>query len=455
MSKINSKYVGIPLAVSADKAEAMFFMLDMPSFEPVTYELEGSTAVIPFMGPIYDVPRYWSLGTAIKAANADDKVENIRLDIDSPGGLVSGLFDVVRTIEGSAKPTKARVIGEACSAAYLIAAATGEIESYSTGVVGSIGCVITTYPSFDEEFGVIKFLASVSPNKQAGPDTPEGASQYQDLVNDSGDSFVSELSRIRGISAEDVINNYGGGLVMSATRAIDKGMIDTLLDQEAIDMDEDKLETPEEELETLETPEEEAETPEEEVAEEEAEEAKAEEEEAEMSPEDKIKDLETKLGEKDDLVKDLEERLRKLENPEEEAEEAEEAKAEASAETLALQAQLEQANAMAYDATRAVVISEMKAKGIIKPADEALAINAYDGEQRGEHTLFTQYYVSRKPVIDLGTRTSHNASTKAAATGDVKDTLSDRINAYCITNSLDPKNPSHFKSAFDKLVSIS
>ncbi len=67
------------------------------------------------------------------------------LDIDSPGGEVSGLFDLVDFIFNSRnkKPIFSVANDYACSAAYAIASATEKIFVTRTSCVGSIGVIAT------------------------------------------------------------------------------------------------------------------------------------------------------------------------------------------------------------------------------------------------------------------------------------------------------------------------
>lgn len=69
------------------------------------------------------------------------------LKLDSPGGLVSGCFDTARQIRARARAAGKRLVchvdGQACSAAYALAAAADTIVASETSMVGSIGIVDT------------------------------------------------------------------------------------------------------------------------------------------------------------------------------------------------------------------------------------------------------------------------------------------------------------------------
>ena len=88
---------------------------------------------------------YGAIGDAIESAFADATVRGVILDIDSSGGEVGGLFDLVSRIgtlkEAASKPLWAVANEDALSAAYAIASAADRIYVTQTGEVGSIGVV--------------------------------------------------------------------------------------------------------------------------------------------------------------------------------------------------------------------------------------------------------------------------------------------------------------------------
>ena len=88
---------------------------------------------------------YGDIGDAIAAAMDDPSVRGVILDVDSPGGEVGGLFDLVEQIgaikAASDKPLWAVANESALSAAYAIASTADRLYVTRTGEVGSIGVV--------------------------------------------------------------------------------------------------------------------------------------------------------------------------------------------------------------------------------------------------------------------------------------------------------------------------
>lgn len=88
---------------------------------------------------------YADISGAIAAAIDDPSVRGIILDVDSPGGEVGGLFDLVEQLQTARnarlKPLWAVANESALSAAYAIASAADRLYVTRTGEVGSIGVV--------------------------------------------------------------------------------------------------------------------------------------------------------------------------------------------------------------------------------------------------------------------------------------------------------------------------
>jgi len=88
---------------------------------------------------------YRDIGDAISGAMSDPSVRGVVLDLDSPGGEVGGLFDLVERMgaikSAAGKPLWAVANELALSAAYAIASAAARLYVTRTGELGSIGVV--------------------------------------------------------------------------------------------------------------------------------------------------------------------------------------------------------------------------------------------------------------------------------------------------------------------------
>jgi len=146
------------------------------------------------------------------AALDDPKVEAIVLDIDSPGGEVSGCFDLVDTIYAlrGTKPIWAILNESAYSAAYAIASAADRIIVPRTGGVGSIG-VIAAHVDLSQALstaGVKVTFITYGDFKADGhselPLSEEALARFQSDITTMGELFTETVARNRNISAATV-----------------------------------------------------------------------------------------------------------------------------------------------------------------------------------------------------------------------------------------------------------
>ena len=151
------KLMNKPLLLSPQGFEAINSIEWLPAetITPLGYELKNGVAIIPihglltkraeFFSSLMGITSYDDIFSAISDAIDDEKVEKILLDIDSSGGEVGGLFDLVDFIFNSRnqKPIYSVANDYACSAAYAIASATSHIFVNRTSCVGSIGVIAT------------------------------------------------------------------------------------------------------------------------------------------------------------------------------------------------------------------------------------------------------------------------------------------------------------------------
>ncbi len=229
------------LAIAAranEGPEAVAARLGRPLDNSRTVSVRDGVALIPVTGPIFRRANLFTeisgatsveiLATDLATAAADPTVRAIVLDIDSPGGQATGISELagqIRAIDRTAKPVTAYVDGMAASAAYWLASAAGRIVTSDTGLLGSIG-VVGTYKA--EKDAPIKIISSVSPLKQATPDTEAGRAEMQRVIDELGTLFVSAVATNRATSPERVITDFGRGGVLVGAEAVKVGMADAV-----------------------------------------------------------------------------------------------------------------------------------------------------------------------------------------------------------------------------------
>lgn len=207
---------------------------------------DGSVAILPLrgvianrmsmMGDISGGTSSEGFGRAFQTALRDSAVKAIVLDVDSPGGAVSGseeLSSMIFAARGQ-KPIVAHVNANAASAAYWIASAADEMVVTPTGAVGSIGVfgVHDDMSAALEKIGIKKTIIKAGKYKAEGnPFQPLGedtAARMQARVDAAYDMFVRAVSRNRNVSLATVREGYGQGDMVDAGPAVEQGMADRI-----------------------------------------------------------------------------------------------------------------------------------------------------------------------------------------------------------------------------------
>lgn len=206
---------------------------------------QGGTAVIPIVGPIQqreDIFSFYGLTVSVegfqrafRAALVDDAVKSIVLDIDSPGGDVSGIDEMAAEIHaarGGSKPITAVANSWAASAAYYLASQADELVVTPSGMVGSIG-VITVHGDasrmYDAAGITITILRTPEHKAEGNPLEPlaDDARDYiQGQLNTYYGMFVDAVARGRKVSAPTVRDSFGQGRMVMAKEAVRLGMAD-------------------------------------------------------------------------------------------------------------------------------------------------------------------------------------------------------------------------------------
>lgn len=194
------------------------------TIEYLPYNLSGRSAVIPvsgilskennFFSSLLNNTSYTQIYNSLTKALADKDIETIWLDIDSPGGEISGLFDLVDFISESknVKPIYAIANDHAFSAAYAIASAASKIFVNRTSGVGSIG-VISTHvdiSEMDKKAGIKYTYIFAGDHKNDlsahAPISEDAIISLQQEVNRLHDIFVESVSKNRKVPKKDIVN---------------------------------------------------------------------------------------------------------------------------------------------------------------------------------------------------------------------------------------------------------
>lgn len=209
--------------------------------------IKGKVGVIPIHGPIGQhatselmkaegTPTDF-VSKAIDVMLGNSSIGAIVLHIDSPGGSVYGVQELSDKIYKSRgdKPIYAIADSEAASAAYWIGSAADMLVVTHGGVVGSVGVYVMHMDVGDAmkaegvKVSVVqagKYKTEFSPY---GPLSDDAKSELQQRVNDTYDKFVSQLARNRATTKSYVDENYGQGRIITAEKAVSRGMADRVM----------------------------------------------------------------------------------------------------------------------------------------------------------------------------------------------------------------------------------
>jgi len=193
-------------------------------------EISNGIGVLSIEGPLFarfGVESWWYggsaydvIGAAFDMLLADAGVTQIVLLIDSPGGTVTGCFELADKIYAArgTKPITAVANDSAYSAAYAIASAADRIVIPRSGGLGSVG-VRCQHVDISRALDRIGYTVTtiVSGAKKADFDSTaplsDGArSEMQVEVNRLADIFVETVARNRGIDADAVRGLQAGCL---------------------------------------------------------------------------------------------------------------------------------------------------------------------------------------------------------------------------------------------------
>ncbi len=217
---------------------------------PASAAAPSGAAIIPVIGSLTHrasqldaesgLRSYQAIGEELDAAMADNSVETIFLEFDTPGGTVSGAFDLADKIHAATKQKRviAFVDGRCCSAGYLLASQASEIWATQTSEIGSIG-VVMIHMDRSQQLGVqgVKptFLfrgARKIDGTSALPLSAEAKASFEARIGEVYDMFVAAVARGRKMTPQAVTGTDAA--VYSATAALAGGLINGIKSREKV-----------------------------------------------------------------------------------------------------------------------------------------------------------------------------------------------------------------------------
>lgn len=211
--------------------------------EPWSYSMyQDGIALIPIRGGISKFPEpygflfgfgssYDEISGVMASVLADPRIKAIVLDIDSPGGVVSGCQELAHIISMSSKPVHSWVNGCCTSAAYWLASATRSIGAPVTAQIGSIGvmAVHTDISKAEDRAGIKRTYLSAGAYKTLGnpsePLSDPARAEIEGRLKDIYGIFTESIAKFRNLSPENA-GQWADGKVFMSQAAQDVGLID-------------------------------------------------------------------------------------------------------------------------------------------------------------------------------------------------------------------------------------
>lgn len=196
-----------------------------------------------WLGDMYGImTSYEGIEEQVRRIEKDSAIKSVVLDIDSPGGMVAGIFDVCGLLAKLKKGRKVYALAAnmADSAAYTIACVAHEVHVTRTGEVGSIG-VIQYHQSYARAMDAAGVDTTIIFEGERKPDgnpfqqlshgaradmAADGADIYQQFVRHVAKHRGLEEDRVRGTQAR----TYRGQKAVEAGLADKVSSFDELLD---------------------------------------------------------------------------------------------------------------------------------------------------------------------------------------------------------------------------------
>lgn len=255
-----NEYINMRSLVTPEERKEAFFMFPTAEIkdDPI-FSDNGENAIIKIEGPLsrsgpdaidkylgYGGTSYSDIISACNKYKESSSVKNIYLEFDTPGGECAGCMEAAQSIAELRAVKNVITINKDCmaSAGYWLGSQGSKIYGTSPLVeTGSIGVVwvLGDYDrGFDDkEYGMarVRITSKNAKNKRPDITSEDGRKWMQDMIDGIEKYMIADIAKGRGITSEDVINNYGQGSMFLAKDlspdspdALKNGMIDGIID---------------------------------------------------------------------------------------------------------------------------------------------------------------------------------------------------------------------------------
>lgn len=210
--------------------------------ESPSYSVDNRTATIKIRGLLVPsascdygdwVTGYNYINQYLAKANNDPFVDEIVLDIDSGGGYVKGLDDVIETIANLSKPITTYASGDMYSAAYYLGSSTNNITAEKDSGVGSIGVYVVhsedskALEKWGETYSIFRSGKWKGAFNWFSPLAKHEKERLQQGVDEAASLFFNHVAYKRDIDTMTIAGWQGD--TFTATKAKELGLIDEIV----------------------------------------------------------------------------------------------------------------------------------------------------------------------------------------------------------------------------------
>ncbi|EJG5923461.1 S49 family peptidase [Salmonella enterica] len=235
---LGAEQIAEPLALFGDDE-------DMGTRPSRSYQVTNGIAILPVSGTLVSKTRslqpysgmtgYNGIIARLQQAMSDPGVDGILLDMDTPGGMVSGAFDCADIIARmrDIKPIWALANDMNCSAGQLIASAASRQLVTQTARTGSIGVMMahSNYGAALKTNGVEVTLIYSGDHKVDGnpyEKLPKDVrADFQTRIDATRQMFAEKVSAYTGMSVQAVLDTEAA--VFSGQESVDVGLAGELV----------------------------------------------------------------------------------------------------------------------------------------------------------------------------------------------------------------------------------
>ncbi len=174
----------------------------------------------------------------LKRYREDDRIKAVILRINSPGGSIGAVQEIVKEInrvKEEGKPVVASVADLGASGGYYIASAADRIVANEGSIIGSIGVIMASgdFSQLLDNLGIKIETIKSGAHKDAGsfhrPLTGAEKAYLQDMVDDAFNQFIVSVSTGRRMPEEEV-KKFARGQIYTGRQAKELNLIDLLGD---------------------------------------------------------------------------------------------------------------------------------------------------------------------------------------------------------------------------------